>query len=139
MKNPSIVNRVLVALLIVNAAGVVYVAMRDNGSSSPKNELGEVLSVTQPPERSVAPTPSRTAIEIQRIGSGARAAANGDTLSVLMDGKPFTFVLGAAPQFSAWNDGIVGMKEGEQRKLTAQGGQTVIELVRIERPTPAPQ
>ncbi|KKS55977.1 MAG: Peptidyl-prolyl cis-trans isomerase [Parcubacteria group bacterium GW2011_GWA2_42_35] len=65
-------------------------------------------------------------------GNGA-AAKNGDTIVVhyigtlengtkfdssLDRGRPFSFVLGAGQVIAGWEQGILGMRIGEKRKLT---------------------
>lgn len=70
--------------------------------------------------------------EILKEGAGAAAAA-GNTVSVhytgwLTDGtkfdssvdrgRPFEFVLGTGSVIAGWDQGVVGMKVGEKRKLT---------------------
>jgi FKBP-type peptidyl-prolyl cis-trans isomerase len=71
-------------------------------------------------------------IEILKEGQGV-AAKNGDNVSVhyvgtLTDGKkfdssldrgqPFSFILGAGQVIQGWEQGVLGMKVGEKRKLT---------------------
>lgn len=71
-------------------------------------------------------------IEILEAGSGEQAK-NGDTLLVhytgaLLDGakfdssldrgQPFQFTLGAGQVIAGWDQGLLGMKVGEKRKLT---------------------
>lgn len=74
----------------------------------------------------------RTLVEDIREGTGDGAKA-GDTVSVhytgtLQDGttfdsshnrgKPFAFTLGRGKVISGWDQGLVGMKTGGQRRLT---------------------
>lgn len=71
-------------------------------------------------------------IEILKQGEG-ESAKNGDKVTVhyvgaLTDGKkfdssidrgqPFSFVLGAGQVIQGWEQGVLGMKVGEKRKLT---------------------
>jgi FKBP-type peptidyl-prolyl cis-trans isomerase FkpA len=71
-------------------------------------------------------------IEILKEGSG-RGAKNGNVLTVhytgkLMDGKkfdssydhgtPFSFTLGTGSVIRGWEEGLLGMKVGEVRRLT---------------------
>jgi len=75
---------------------------------------------------------SELKIETLKEGTGAAAKA-GDTISVhytgtFLDGKkfdssldrgtPFEFTLGGGQVIQGWDQGLVGMKVGEQRKLT---------------------
>lgn len=84
----------------------------------------------------ISPSPSALSnemkIEILKEGTGAEAK-NGDELTVhyvgtLLDGtkfdssvdrnQPFSFTLGARQVIDGWEQGILGMKVGEKRKLT---------------------
>lgn len=71
-------------------------------------------------------------IETTNVGTGVETK-NGDKISVhytgmLTDGKvfdssiprgePFTLTLGAGQVIKGWDQGLVGMKVGEKRKLT---------------------
>jgi peptidylprolyl isomerase len=91
------------------------------------------------PAASTAPAPSGSAAvvrslikEDKKVGKGT-AAKTGDTVKVhytgtLLDGtkfdssrdrnEPFEFKLGAGMVIKGWDEGVVGMKPGGQRKLT---------------------
>jgi FKBP-type peptidyl-prolyl cis-trans isomerase len=93
----------------------------------PQEVAGETTTQSQP----FMITPGLQA-EILKEGSGSPAKA-GDTVSVhytgwLTDGtkfdssvdrgQPFVFPLGAGQVIAGWDQGVVGMKVGEKRKLT---------------------
>ncbi len=106
--------------------------------------LAGCTSLTQPPSpEQYGPAASAGSgsepTELQSVvmqqGNGA-AAKSGDTVSVhyvgtLTDGKkfdssrdrgqPFTFTLGKGMVIKGWDQGVVGMKVGEKRKLTIPG------------------
>lgn len=109
----------LIVILILIATGLVYYF----GFYQKKTpgEGGESTS-----------TPNPLKIEILKEGTG-EAAKNGDTVIVhyagtLADGtkfdssidrgQPFSFVLGSGQVIQGWEQGILGMKVGEKRKLT---------------------
>lgn len=71
--------------------------------------------------------------EILTEGSGDQLVAPGDSISVhytgtledgtkfdssLDRGEPFTFTIGQGQVIQGWDQGLIGMKVGEQRKLT---------------------
>ncbi len=89
----------------------------------------DLISTSQPIQQDSAPKPK---IEILQEGSGV-AAKKGDNVSVhytgtlengekfdssLDRGQPFQFTLGVGQVIKGWDEGIVGMKTGEKRKLT---------------------
>ena len=108
----------LIAFLLLIAAGLVYYFgfyQKNTPLPEEKNQMTESLK-----------------IETLREGTGA-AAKNGDIISVhytgtLIDGKkfdssvdrgqPFSFKLGAGQVIAGWDQGVLGMKTGEKRKLT---------------------
>lgn len=98
-------------------------------------------SASSPPPSSASPdtsdTPPETATDVKREilkeGKGDRTVKPGDTISVhytgtLVDGKkfdssldrgePFAFTIGRGAVIAGWDEGLLGMKVGEKRKLT---------------------
>lgn len=75
--------------------------------------------------------PSGLVIEVKNPGSGAVAKkgqkagmryigklTNGKVFDSNTKGKPFSFKLGRGEVIKAWDEGVVGMKVGEERRLT---------------------
>ncbi len=97
-----------------------------SGSSSPPAE--QTTQEVDP----VRTTESGLMIEDVAMGTGAEAVAGNavtvDYTGTLADGtkfdssldrnKPFRFVLGASKVIKGWDEGVVGMREGGERKLT---------------------
>lgn len=92
------------------------------------------LSAQIPGQASAAPVRAVTELEIvdTKVGEG-EAAKTGDTVKVhytgrlltgkkfdssLDAGQPFEFTLGKGAVIKGWDEGVVGMKPGGQRKLT---------------------
>jgi len=111
-------NKILAVVLILIVAGLIYYfgfhqkkTVEETNTSMNNNQLK---------------------VEVLQEGTG-EGAKNGDTVIVhytgtLEDGtkfdssidrgQPFSFVLGAGQVIQGWDQGILGMKVGEKRKLT---------------------
>ena|SRR3989344_7657372 len=101
---------ILITVLLLIAAGLVYYFWPEE-----QNQMTELLK-----------------IETLKEGTG-RAIVKGDTAVVhytgwlvngtkfdssLDRGEPFSFPLGAGQVIAGWDQGVLGMKVGEKRKLT---------------------
>src|SRR3989344_2152813 len=119
MKTTKIIVFLIIVLILI-AAGLVYYF-----DFYQKKNMKEENKITNQ-------TADRIKIEILEKGNGA-AAKNGDTIVVhyigtlengtkfdssLDRGRPFSFVLGAGQVIAGWEQGILGMRVGEKRKLT---------------------
>lgn len=123
MENKNLFNIILTAILVILVFGGGYYfnnkIKMENSSAMIKNNQNKSNK-------------SMVNIEIIKQGQG-EGAKNGDNVSVhytgtLADGKkfdssvdrgqPFSFVLGAGQVIQGWEQGILGMKIGEKRKLT---------------------
>ncbi|HEX7009994.1 MAG TPA: FKBP-type peptidyl-prolyl cis-trans isomerase [Phycisphaeraceae bacterium] len=125
-------------------------------------ELSQVFPTTSPSAAAGQPadpwagfvtTASGLRYRIDRPGQGEAAAAGqfvrvkyeawgpkGRLLGRSAPGKPAGFVLWSGQAVRAWDEGIAGMREGEQRTLVfplnlAQGGAVPAELIRIAAAT----
>ena len=110
---------ILITALLLIAAGLVFFFVFN------KKQKSEPL-----PEETNQMSDSLK-IEILKEGTGV-AAKNGDIVSVhytgtlisgtkfdssVDRGQPFSFTLGAGQVIKGWDQGVLGMKVGEQRKL----------------------
>lgn len=101
----------------------------------PNQEKGGTETAAEPSgEESAVSEGSIEGLEIEVLQEGdGEPAKNGDRVSVhytgklvngsvfdssLGEGKPFEFILGAGDVIKGWDLGVLGMKEGEKRKLT---------------------
>jgi len=111
-------NKILAVVLILIVAGLIYYfgfhqkkTVEETNTSMNNNQLK---------------------VEVLQEGTG-EGAKNGDTVIVhytgtlengtkfdssIDRGQPFSFVLGAGRVIQGWDQGILGMKVGEKRKLT---------------------
>lgn len=127
MNRQSLIVLVVIVIIVIIAAWFVW---QKYSSSSP-------ASLSQ----NSTPTPTRNAnitnvqgvqVEVLKEGNGA-AAQNGDGVTVnyvgtlqngtkfdssIDRGQPFSFTLGSGQVIRGWDIGVLGMKIGEERKLT---------------------
>lgn len=136
----------IVIAVVVVVAGAWYWGRKSNPSVEPMPSPTPTPEVSASPTASPSPNGSPTAtpvpgkliklpsgLEIQTLvpGTGAEVKS-GDTVAVnylgtLTDGKkfdssydrgqPFAFQVGAGKVIKGWDEGLVGMKVGEKRKL----------------------
>jgi peptidylprolyl isomerase/FKBP-type peptidyl-prolyl cis-trans isomerase FkpA len=118
MQNPQMKNSLIVSIIILVVVAVGLYLVSRGGSNKIMPGASEQLQIS-----------------VIKEGSGQQAKA-GDTVSVnytgtFIDGKafdsnvdpafghvqPFTFKLGAGMVIKGWDQGVVGMKVGEERKL----------------------
>jgi len=110
-------NKILIILLIIIVAGLVYYFGFHQKGTAGEEENMET---------------DQLKIEILKEGTGEQAQ-NGDAVvvhytGILEDGtkfdssidrnQPFVFTLGAGRVIAGWDQGVLGMKVGEKRKLT---------------------
>lgn len=118
-------------LAIALIAGIVTLSQRDGGGTADRGAStgGERAAVTNgnPKESKV----DELKIETLQEGTGEGAKKgdrvtvhyrgtllNGEQFDASYDrGEPITFELGAGNVIQGWDEGLVGMKEGEKRKL----------------------
>lgn len=122
------------------------------------------------PKKALTPTRMQDLTIVTLSPGTGPEAKNGDAVSVnytgtltngtvfdtnIGKGAPFTFTLGAGEVIAGWDQGVLGMKKGEKRKLTidpalAYGEREIgpippsstlifeVELLGINNPTPTP-
>lgn len=137
MRNKNILNIALTIVLVVIVFGGGYYFSKKidfKESSEQKSENNQIEKVENNINNQVKTNTMKpmVKIEILKEGQGVEAK-NGDNVSVhytgtLTDGKkfdssvdrgqPFSFILGAGQVIQGWEQGVLGMKVGEKRKLT---------------------
>lgn len=119
MENKTLTISVIICT-IAFIGGIFWIAKTQNTNSVPNETVSNNTQTQQ------------MQIETLKEGSGVEAK-NGDTVTVhytgtLTDGtkfdssvdrgQPFSFTLGAGMVIKGWDQGVLGMKVGEKRKLT---------------------
>ncbi|MFA5087273.1 MAG: FKBP-type peptidyl-prolyl cis-trans isomerase [Candidatus Paceibacterota bacterium] len=131
---------IIVAIIAVIIIGIIICAGRQSKElPEPIAENSSHANIINPEDaqgnvsNSVNTNQTKMKIEILKQGAGAESKA-GDSLTVNYTGtfengtkfdsslnpgrEPFVFTVGAGQVIKGWDQGMVGMKVGEQRKLT---------------------
>lgn len=146
MLNKKQIISVLIVVLAVVAV-LISVSGRAGGrnnpnasdSSSQKSTISQSTmqnnksGSTAPSAEGYVPKIDGVAIEVSQEGSGDKVVKSGDTISVHYTGTlengtvfdssvpskvPFSFRIGQGMVIQGWDQGLIGMKVGEKRKLT---------------------
>lgn len=125
-------KNIIIGIIIVVA--LIALVMWGRKAQAPVRVLGDMQETTQKMSsttRIMTPTQGLT-VEVFQEGAGQEAKA-GDVVSVhytgtltngtkfdssVDRGAPFEFQLGVGEVIAGWDQGVVGMKIGEKRKLT---------------------
>ncbi len=137
-------NKIIISIAVVIAVGfVIYLIVGRSTSSidtllvpSESPSATQTVMATPSPVVSMAPSPTFTPVAklvVQTLLAGKGVGVKtGDKISVhytgmLVDGtvfdssiprgKPFDFTLGVTSLIQGWQQGLVGMKVGEKRRL----------------------
>jgi len=121
----------LVIFLLVLVLAIAL-SRRENNTE----ELSEIDIVMDSGNKEINQSNNETMelkIEVLKEGTGEAVTKNGDTISVHYTGtlengtkfdssvdrnEPFSFTVGAGQVIKGWDQGTLGMKVGEKRKLT---------------------
>ncbi len=122
-----------IVFTIVALLALAFVACSDGDGDDAGNGIPTDAPDTGPPPIEGTPYTTARGVEITVFGTGNEdQSVVGDAVSVhytgwladgtkfdssLDRGSPFTFVLGRGDVILGWEDGILGMSPGEQRRL----------------------
>lgn len=144
MKNTGLIISIVVLIVILVVGVVIFFSgnKKETTNTPPQNTTTTQNSVneekttdeTQAPEKA-EPATNATGLKIEVIkeGTGTKVTKSGDGISVNYVGtlengtkfdssydrnQPFKFDLGAGQVIKGWDQGLIGMKVGEKRRLT---------------------
>lgn len=146
MLNKKQIISVSIVVLVVVAV-LIFVSGRAGGRNNPKvsdspsqkstNSQSTMQNnksdSTASSAKGYVPKIDGVTIEVLKEGSGDKAVKSGDTISVHYTGtlengtvfdssvprkQPFSFRIGQGMVIKGWDQGLIGMKVGEKRKLT---------------------
>ena len=138
-KDKNMTISIIIVFIVVAIA--IYFGFRHNSNVAQAPTTEPVAENTNTPkvkEESVSPTVQQGGLKIETITAGTGAEVkSGNTVSVKYTGmlangtvfdsnvdpkfhhtEPFSFNVGAGQVIKGWDQGLVGMKVGEKRKLT---------------------
>ncbi len=139
-------NKIFAIVGVMAFVGVMYYSSRPQEDKAPSRtkEIAVTIDEEKVREQSTQKQPvvadkkdNETSMDLKietlREGSGDRVTKKGDMISVhytgtLTDGtkfdssidrgEPFSFTVGAGEVIRGWDEGLLGMKVGEKRRLT---------------------